>query len=190
MSARNFDSSLLTKLNQARANAFFQTRQALLTNSSRPNKNFPTFNPQSGNFDATQIQQLHEGDFTTYTKGFALLIPSVPPSGLLPFPLISGFVDPPIPINETVLYAFQSILTFAAASNYGPTFMSRFQYVWFMTIVGAWNWVQNSPAIQGIKDAWNWTTQFPLNYDDSTVWMVVAVNYIMPLFIATNLSTY
>ena len=190
MSNRNFDSSILTKLNQARANAFFQTRQALLTNSSSPNNNFPSFNPQSGNFNATQIQQLHEGDFTTYTKGFPLVIPSVPPSGLLPFPLISGFVDPPIPIDETVLYAFQSILTFAAASNYGPTFMSRFLYVWFMTVVGAWNWVQSSPAISGTKDMWNWTTQFPLNYDDSTIWMVIAVNYIMPLFITTNLGAY
>lgn len=190
MSARNFDSSILTKLNQARANAFFITRQNLMTSSSNPTKVFPSFNPQSGNFDATQIQELHEGNFTTYTKNFGLLTYSVPPSGLLPFPLISGFVDPPIPIDETVLYAFQSILTFSAASNYGPTVMSRFLYVWFMTIVGAWNWVQDSPAIQGIKDAWNWTTQYPLNYDDSTVWMVVAVNYIMPLFITTNLSTY
>ena len=190
MSARNFDSSTLTKLNQARANAFFQTRQALLTNSSRPNHNFPTFNPQSGNFNATQIRQLHEGDFTTYTNGFGLLTYSIPPSGLLPFPLISGFVDPPIPIDETVLYAFQSILTNAAASNYGPTFMSRTLYLWFMTVVGAWNWVQESPALQGTKDQWNWTVQYPLNYDDSTIWMVVAVNYIMPFFTMSYNSDY
>ena len=190
MSARNFDSSTLTKLNQARTNAFFITRQNLLTSSSPPNKTFPSFNPQSGNFDATQIQQLHEGNFTTYTKNFGLLTYSVPPSGLLPFPLISGFVDPPIPIDETVLYAFQSILTFSAASNYGPTFMSRFLYVWFMATVGAWNWVQESPALIGTKDQWNWAVQHPLNYDDSTIWMVVAINYIMPLFITTNLGSY
>ena len=190
MSARNFDSSLLTKMNQARANAFFQTRQALLTNSSSPNNNFPTFNPQSGNFNATQIQQLHEGDFTTYTKGFALLTASVPPTVMLPFPLISGFLDPPIPIDESVLYAFQSILVNAATANYGPTVMSRTLYVWFMTVVGAWNWVQEGPVIQGTKDQWNWAVQYPLNYDDSTIWMVLALNYIMPLFITTNISTY
>jgi hypothetical protein len=190
MSARNFDSSTLTKLNQARANAFFITRQNLLTSSSPPNNFFPSFNPQSGNFDATQIQQLHEGNFTTYTKNFGLLTRSVPPSGLLPFPLISGFVDPPIPIDETVLYAFQSILTYSAASNYGPTFMSRFLYVWFMTVVGSWNWVQESPALIGVKDQWNWDTQYPLNYDDSTIWMVLAINYIMPLFITTNIGSY
>jgi len=190
MSARNFDSSILTKLNQARANAFFQTRQNLLTSSSNPTKSFPSFNPQSGNFDATQIRQLHEGDFTTYTKAFPLVIPSVPPSGLLPYPLISGFVDPPIPIDFTVLYAFESILTYVAASNYSPTLTSRFLYLWFMAVVGAWNWVQESPALQGIKDNWNFTIQYPLNYDDSTIWMVIAINYIMPLFITTNLSTY
>jgi hypothetical protein len=161
-----------------------------MTSSSNPTKVFPSFNPQSGNFDATQIRQLHEGNFTTYTKNFGLLTYSVPPSGLLPFPLISGFVDPPIPIDETVLYAFQSILTFAAASNYGPTVMSRFLYLWFMTVVGAWNWVQESPVLQGTKDQWNWTTQYLLDYDDSTLWMVLAVNYIMPLFITTNIRTY
>ena len=190
MSARNFDSSLLTKMNQARTNAFFITRQNLMTSSSNPAKVFPSFNPQSGNFDATQIQELHEGNFTTYTKNFGLLTYSVPPSGLLPFPLISNFVDPPIPIEETVLYAFESILTYAAASNYGPTVMSRFLYLWFNAVVGAWNWVQESPALQGTKDQWNWTTQYLLNYDDSTIWMVLAINYIMPLFITTNLSTY
>lgn len=190
MSNRNFDSSTLTKLNQARANAFFQTRQALLTNSSTPNNNFPIFNPQSGNFNATQIQQLHEGDFTTYTQAFGLRIQSIPPSGLLPYPLIPDFVDPPVPIDETVLYAFQSILTFAAASNYGPTVMSRILYLWFNSVVGAWNWVLESPVIQGTKDQWDWTIQYPLDYSDSTVWMVLAINYIMPLFITTNLNTY
>jgi len=189
MSKRNFDSSTLTKLQSHRAIAFFQTRQQLLTDSTGPNNHFPVLNAQTGNFNATHIRHVNEGSFTTWTQGSSLLIPSIPPISELPYPLIIPPL-PPVSPDFTVVYAFESILKFSAASNFAPTVMSRIQYVWFMAAVGAWNWVQSSPALTGTKDQWDFTIQYPLNYDDSTTWMVIAINHIMPLFITTNLSTY
>jgi hypothetical protein len=177
---RNFDSSALTQLQKARAVAFFQTKQQLLTNSSNPGKNFPVFNPQTGNFDTSRQLDVMNGNYTTYTQGFPITTISVPPTSVLPYPLIQPtFVDPPIPIDQTVLYAFETVLTYGASQNYPPTFMSRYFYMWFMSVVGAWNWVLNAPAVPGTKDGWDFTAQTPLNYDDSTTWMVAAVEQII-----------
>jgi len=187
--SRNADASTLTKLMQARAIAFFQTRQQLLTNSANPTVRYPTFNPQNGEYDSSNIREVALGSFTTYTQYFPTVIASVPPSGLLPYPFIPP-LDPPVAIDESVLYAFESILTYAIASNYGPTVMSRFLYLYFMSVTEAWNWVLSSPQVAGTKDQWDFTVQTPLNYDDSTIWMVVAVNYIMNALIPTNLGTY
>lgn len=187
MPTRNTDSSAITRLNQSRAVAFGQTRQNLLTNSSRPLRVYPATNPQSGNFDNSVMLDVINGNYTTYTQAFPITVISVPPTAELPFPLIpQPFVDPPIPIDQTVLYAFQSVLTFGASSNYGPTVMSRFLYVWFLSVVSAWNWVQSSPQLPGTHDNWNFTVLYPLNYDDSTTWMVVAVNYIMSTMAITG----
>jgi hypothetical protein len=134
------------------------------------------------------------GNYTTYQQTFPITVVSVPPTSELPFPLIpqpSVFVDPPIPIDQTVLYAFQSVLAFGASKNYAPTVMSRFLYVWFLSVVSAWNWVQTSPQLPGTHDGWNFAIQNPLNYDDSTTWMVITVNYIMSTMSVTGYdSTY
>jgi len=102
---------------------------------------------------------------------------------MLPYPLIqppsAAFVDPPIPIDQTVLYAFETVLTFGASQNYPPTVMSRYFYMWFMAVFGAWNWVLDTPALPGKKDSWDFTVQTPLDYNDSTTWMVAAVEQIM-----------
>jgi hypothetical protein len=188
--SRNADSSTLTKLLQARAITFFQTRQQVLANSSpTPAQQYPVNNPQSGNFNNSSMEQLALGSFTTYTQYASTIERSVPPSGILPFPFIPK-IDPPISIDTTVLYAFESILTFAIASNYGPTVMSRFLYLYLMSVTQAWNWVQSSPQITGVKDQWDFTAQHSLTYDDSTTWMVLAVNNIMAALIPTNLSAY
>lgn len=177
---RNFDSSALTQLQKARAVAFFQTKQQLLTNSANPGKNFPVFNPQTGSFDASRQLEVVNGNYTTYTQGFPTIVPSVPPTSVLPYPLIQpAFVDPPIPIDQTVLYAFETVLTYGASQNYPPTFMSRYFYMWFMSVFTAWNWVLDTPALPGPKDSWDFAVQTPLNYDDSTTWMVAAVEQIM-----------
>jgi membrane-associated phospholipid phosphatase len=150
-----------------------------------PTANFPIFNPQTGNFNSSRLLDVVNGDYTTYTQGFPITTISVPPTSLLPFPFIGApgsapaFVDPPIPIDQTVLYAFETVLTFGASQNYPPTVMSRYFYMWFMSMVTAWNWVLNTPALPGTKDGWDFTVQTPLNYDDSTTWMVAAVEQIM-----------
>ena len=181
---RNFDASALTQLQQARTVAFFQTKQQVLANSFNPPVSFPLFNPQSGNFDSSRLLDVANGNYTTYSQGFPTVTISVPPTSLLPYPFVGApgtavFVDPPIPIDQTVLYAFESVLTYGASQNYPPTVMSRFLYMWFMSVFGAWNWVLNAPVLSGTKDSWSFATQYPLNYDDSTTWMVLAVNQIM-----------
>lgn len=182
---RNFDASALTQRQQARTVAFFQTKQQVLGNSFNPSVSMPMFNPQSGNYDSSRLLDVVNGNYTTYSQGFPTVTVSVPPTSLLPFPFVGApgtevFVDPPIPIDVTVLYAFESVLTYGASQNYPPTVMSRFLYMWFMSVFGAWNWVLNAPVLPGTKDSWNFTTtQYPLNYDDSTTWMVLAVNQIM-----------
>ena len=190
MPTRNTDSSAITRLNQARAAAFGQTRQNLLTNSSRPLHVYPATNPQSGNFNSSVMLDVINGNYTTYQQTFPITVISVPPTADLPFPLIpQPFIDPPIPIDQTVLYAFQSVLTFGTTSNYGPTVMSRFLYVWFLSVVSAWNWVQTSPQLSGTHDNWDFTVQSPLNYDDSTTWMVITVNYIMSTMAITGYNS-
>ena len=192
MPTRNTDSSAITRLQQARAVAFGQTRQNLLTNSSNPLRAYSTTNPQSGNSNNSVMLNVINGNYTTYDKPFLLTVVSVPPTAELPFPLIpqpSVFVDPPIPIDQTVLYAFQSVLTFGTTNNYGPTVMSRFLYVWFLSVVSAWNWVQTSPQLPRTHDNWDFTVQNPLNYDDSTTWMVITVNYIMSTMSITGYNS-
>ena len=190
---RNFDASSLTKLSQSRTVAFNQTRQQVLTNSANPARVYLAFNPQAGNFDSSVMLNVINGNYTTYTQGFPITTISVPPTSTLPYPLIqaSGFVDPPIPIDQTVLYAFESVLTYGASQNYPPTVMSRYFYMWFMSVFGAWNWVLNAPVLPGTKDHWDFTVEYPLDYNDSTTWMVLAVNQIMTTMGITGYdSTY
>ena len=185
MTQRNYDASMLTFLMRDRANANFYKRQAYLTNTAaNPATNYPLGNPQSGNFDASLIGNVAAGSYTTYTKAALLSVPSVPCSCEVLGPL--PFVDPPIPVDVSVLYAFEAFLAYAATQNYPPTVMSRLLYLWFASVVGAWNWVQSSPQLSGTVDSWTWTTQSPLSYDDSTTWLILAINAIMPRFVASG----
>ena len=208
MTQRNYDASMLTFLMRDRANANFYKRQAYLTNTSaNPAINYPLGNPQSGNFDASLIGNVAAGSYTTYTKAALLSVPSVPCScevlGLPPVPvdppvdlsMLSAFaapvIDPLVPVDVSVLYAFEAFLTYAATQNYPPTVMSRLLYLWFASVVGAWNWVQDSPQLSGTVDSWTWTTQSSLSYDDSTTWLILAINHIMPYFVPSGYdSTY
>ena len=194
MTQRNYDASMLTYLLNSRVSANFQRRQQYVTNTSNPTQNYPQINPQTSNYDASTVATAAAGSYTTYSKRAGITVVSVPcsctdvPPGITSFP--EAFVDPPIPIDTSVLYAFESILTFGAAQNYSPTLMSRFLYVWFASIVNAWNWVQATPQLSGVHDDWDWDIQNSLDYDDSTTWMILAINAIMPSFVSASYYDY
>ena len=86
-------------------------------------------------------------------------------------------------LQFVIIQAVESILAYCASNNLGPTKTSRYFYMWFMSIVGAYNWVYESRRIKGVTDGWNWDMHTPLsNYDDITCWMTEALAVIMLRF--------
>lgn len=78
MSLRNFDSSQLTKLKADRNQANFFSRQNALTAAAAPGTVYPTFNPQTGNYDSSKFVDIKNGSGTTYARAFGTTIVSVP----------------------------------------------------------------------------------------------------------------
>ena len=89
-------------------------------------------------------------------------------------------------LDKMVLSALDSVLTYVANQNLGPTKTSRFIYLWFFTVTSGFHWVNSSASITGTKDSWNWDTQYPLsNTTDTFVWMNRLLMDTMPTFVPT-----
>jgi hypothetical protein len=97
----------------------------------------------------------------------------------------SNTQTPYYPIDSIVLSALDSVLDSVASNNRGPTRTARISYLWFLTVSSAYNWVQSSGPISGIKDSWNWDTRHPPTggNKDVLLWMVAALEYSMPSFV-------
>ena len=77
-----------------------------------------------------------------------------------------------------------SMFTYVAAQNLGPTKTSRIFYIWSMSIATAYNWVTKTTPYTTAVDGWSWTTTYPLSTSDFVaVWMTQALTIIMPALI-------
>ena len=91
----------------------------------------------------------------------------------------------PYTLDESIIYALNSMLEYVAVANLGPTKTSRILYLWFMTVVSGYSWASSSGKISGIKDNWNWNTHYPqANEQDLFVWMNHLLIDTMPTFIS------
>lgn len=84
---------------------------------------------------------------------------------------------------DAVLIALEAFMYYGASQNWGPTRCSRFNYLWFHTIVSGYNWVQQTSKIAGIRDNWNWSIHYPLSSDGQFIWMNNLLVSMMPTFI-------
>ncbi len=71
----------------------------------------------------------------------------------------------PVTLDETVMMALGSALSYCASSNLGPTKTSRFFYLWFATIVGGYSWITPG-RITGVHDDWDWDIHWPLEAEN------------------------
>jgi hypothetical protein len=81
------------------------------------------------------------------------------------------------------------MLYYITKAGLGPTRGSRIMYLWIMSIVGAWKWVSDSSAINGIHDIWNWNTVSNLSKQDSIVWICSVIDHITPIFVGSTYSS-
>lgn len=90
----------------------------------------------------------------------------------------------PCVLKTIVIEALESLLTYTATTNKGPTKSSRLHYLFFMTMATGYNWVQPSGPINGTKDNWNWDTRYPLtSTQDVFIWMTHLIATVMPLMV-------
>lgn len=108
MSLRNMDSSNLTQLRKDRNQAAFYTaqmqRNAAIT---VPGVSYPSFNPQTGRFDASKVVDMDAGSFTTYSRSQGKTLISVPcqcgaDNGLIPNTITPGFAPNFGPVSQPV----------------------------------------------------------------------------------------
>ncbi len=86
-------------------------------------------------------------------------------------------------LQSVLLSALDSVLTYAATKNLGPTRSSRWYYLWFSAIAQGYNWVYKSGKMSGVKDDWDWDIHYPLETgDDISCWMTQILCIIMPTF--------
>jgi len=89
-------------------------------------------------------------------------------------------------VCQTLLFStMDSMFTYVAAQNLGPTKTSRLFYIWSMSIATAYNWVTGTTPYTTITtDGWAWTTTYPLSTSDFVaVWMTQALTVILPALI-------
>ncbi len=92
----------------------------------------------------------------------------------------------PLSIETLVLEGLQSLFEFTSSQNLGPTRSARLMYLWFATITQAYNWIQSTPLLTGVKDGWNWDLLSPIPYkDDHASWMMHILLEVQPSFVPT-----
>lgn len=95
--------------------------------------------------------------------------------------VVSDFI--PVTLDETVMMALGSALSYCASANLGPTKTSRFFYLWFATVVGAYSWITEG-RITGIHDNWDWSVHWPLSDEnDRFIYMNHLLIDIMPTLV-------
>ena len=92
-------------------------------------------------------------------------------------------IPPPVCISQDlVLRALQPMFDTFMVSNASPPQVTRIFYLFFMSVMTAWNWIQNGP-LTGSKDSWSWNTRYILPAELHDAWMTQALSEITPVIL-------
>ena len=101
-----YDSSTLTKLKSDRNQAAYVVRQNTLRRAAQPGVFVESYNPQSGNFDASKFNDIVNGSINTFYRSSPATVISLSPtfldvSGSTPAPATRN-INVPIfqPVND------------------------------------------------------------------------------------------
>ena len=148
------------------------------------------------------LQEWQPYTFTVSATNSAGTGPALPSSSYFLAPpaelssIMSGTAAATVAPESSLKYimnaGINSMLKYAADSNWGPTIGSRNIYIWTTSVVGAWNWVQTDSRISGTIDEWNWNTKAvtALSNNDALIWICAVINHITPFFINGYTSIY
>ncbi len=90
------------------------------------------------------------------------------------------------PLPDSIYTALDALFEYVAAQNLGPTRTARFQYLWFSTVLQAYEWTQPTHKLKGTKDKWDWNAGTPLETNkDQFIWMHHMLAQVMPTFVPT-----
>ena len=107
-------------------------------------------------------------------------------------PMVSSEPDCISAIQTSFLTCLETILTYAAANNLGPTKSSRFYYLFLASVTQGYNWVKTSGRVSGTLDNWNWNIQnFLFTNQQLLVWMnrilITITTKMVPTFDSTSI---
>lgn len=108
MSLRNMDSSILTKLKGDRNQSAFYSAQLQRNRAlTVPGVYYPSFNPQTGNYDGSKMPDINAGSYTTYSRAYGKTLVSVPcqclpDNGLVANSIPAGFAPTLAPVSQPV----------------------------------------------------------------------------------------
>jgi hypothetical protein len=101
MTTRNYDCSLLTKLHGDRTAAAFFARQNYLQLQAQPGIGVKVTNPQTGNYDESNLTAMRVGNTTVNAQFFPTKVITPPCACELPAPVGTNFTMPMGNIDPT-----------------------------------------------------------------------------------------
>ena len=97
---------------------------------------------------------------------------------------------PPTAITPLLFVAVDQLIAYHASVSIAPTRCARNQYLFFIGLAGAYNWVTTAQAITGTKDSWNWSTKTPLaSESDQAIFLANALNTVLTTMISSYTYT-
>lgn len=89
-------------------------------------------------------------------------------------------------ISEALYETLEAFFRTNIANKVGPTHSARLYYMWFSTLLQAYNWILHDSSLSGIVDEWNWDIRHTLEEtQEKTVWMTQVLLTIAPYFTPT-----
>lgn len=124
---------------------------------------------------------LREGKQAFYFSKRLTIAPcACPPCIPLPQPLL----EPNCSVIDSTATGLTSLFTWIATNNKGPTVTARYLYLYFFTVVAAYNWLTASSVFSGTIDGWNWdetANMSPPSPQESYVWLNHTIAELAPL---------
>ena len=101
-------------------------------------------------------------------------------------PSVQQDVEVVNPLPDSIYTALDALFEYTATQNLGPTRTARLNYLWFTTVMQAYEWTQPTHRLKGTKDRWDWNAGTPLDTNkDQYIWMHHMLTEVMPLFVPT-----
>ncbi len=105
----------------------------------------------------------------------------IPPE---PAPTVQLDAEVENPLPDSIYTALDALFEYGATQNIGPTRCARLNYLWFTTVLQAYEWTQPTHKLKGTKDRWDWNAGTPLETNkDQFIWMHHMLAQEMPVFV-------